>query len=644
MFLPKKAFKMVFKISSRLTIRLILVIILFFNFFNYSQQEIFVPRNIQQAYDSGTRSLDGQPGRNYWQNYSEYQIDVEIDPSKKLLVGTEDVTYYNNSPDTLKRIIIRLHQNIFKKGSERDFTVSGKAINDGVSINEIRVNGMEIDIENQELFSQSGTIAVLKLQEPMPPKQSIDLFFDWSFIIPSEVRLRMGAYDSTSFFIAYWYPQIAVYDDIDGWDIHPYSGYQEMYNDFSSFEVSITVPNTFAVWATDELQNPNEVFHNEALSRYNEAKSSDSVTNIISKEDLVKGSIFSDAEKKNTWEFKTNGVTDFAFALSDHYLWDGLSVVVDSSTNRRVFVNAAYNEKSEDFYEVADISKKSVQFFSFEMPGVAFPFPVVTVFNGSGGMEFPMMINNGSAKTLVGTVGVTSHEIAHQYFPFYVGTNEKKYAFMDEGWAVMLPFDFQERNTIENYRRLRAINSFQKLAGTETEMSPMTPSIFLTRTPYRTAAYNRPAIAYYFLQDLLGENQFKAALQEFISRWKEKHPTPYDFYYTFNDFTGEDLNWFWKPWFFDKGYPDLAIDKVMQTGDITTITIKRVGMIPIPVKLKLIFEDNSEEEIYYSTNVWKKGNSNFTVDYNSDKIINRVILGGEDIPDSNPDNNLYIIH
>ena len=270
-----------------------------------------------------------------------------------------------------------------------------------------------------------------------------------------------------------------------------------------------------------------------------------------------------------------------------------LVLLVDSTTNRKVFVDAAYKIESEDFYDVADISKKSIQYFSFEMPGVSFPYPCLTAFNGSGGMEFPMMINDGSASTLAGTVGVTSHEIAHTYFPFYMGINERKYAFMDEGWAVMLPFTFQERMVEDNYPRRRNVGGYQRFAGNETEMPPMIPSILLKGNSYRMAAYSRPGLAYDYLREVLGDELFTKALQEFIKRWNGKHPLPYDMYNTFNEVTGQDLNWYWHAWFFEHGYPDLAIDRVEQQEEKIQVFISKVGSIPIPIKLKIVFEDGT---------------------------------------------------
>jgi len=453
----------------------------------------------------------------------------------------------------------------------------------------------------------------------------------------------MGAYDSTSFFIGYWYPQMAVYDDIDRWDMNNYGGQQEFYNDFSNFEVEIKVPNNFVVWSTGILQNPDELLTQKTLDRFNTAHNSNEVVRIITEKDLDEGNNFKNSTTHNVWKYKALSVPDFTFALSDHYLWDAVTTIVDSSTGRKVFIQAAYKITSKDFYDVADISKKAIRFFSFEIPAVPYPYPSLTVSNGSGGMEFPMMINNGSTSTLAGTVGVTSHEIAHTYFPFYMGTNERKYAFMDEGWAVMLPYDFQERMAEGNDPRKKQFLRYQYWAGTENDMPLIVPSINLIGATYRQSAYTRPAAAYEILRDMLGDELFLKGLHTFMERWNGKHPIPYDLFYSFNEGTGEDLNWYWKSWFFDFGYPDLSITKVKLNDVDLSVTVKKDGKIPIPIKLTLIYSGGTESVVYKDASVWSDGRDEIIITKKVEKGIKMIKLGDFHIPDVNQQRNIYII-
>ena len=463
---------------------------------------------------------------------------------------------------------------------------------------------------------------------------------DWHFEIP-EHTWRLGFYDSTSAFIAYWYPQVSVYDDIDGWDISIYKGYAEMYNDFNNYEVELTFPKDFGLWATGVLQNPQEILNEKFLNRYYKALKSDEVVNIITKEDLETGNIFQNKEQL-TYKFSAKYVPDFAFGFSDHYLWDAFNLKLKNGSD--VYIAAAYKEQSEDFYQVAKIAKESLIFFSEEMPGVHYPYPSASVFNGSGGMEFPMIINDGSTSTYESTVGLTSHELLHQYFPFYMGTNERKYAWMDEGWAVMLPFDLQDRNN--HHRRASTIKYYESVAGTENDVPPIVLSILLTGTPYRNAAYNRPAAAYMFLREFMGDELFSSALKEFMNRWNGKHPLPYDFFNTFNEVFGEDLSWFWNPWFCQYGFPDLAIKNVETKDKKILVTVKKIGNVPVPVQLNIIHDDELNEIIYKNASVWKEGKDEIVFEYKLSDEANviKIELGSDLIPDIDKTNNIYLLN
>jgi hypothetical protein len=603
-----------------------------------AQSEIFIPRNFLKALDNGTRTLNGMPGKNYWQNSSDYFIQVKIQPKEKILEGNSKIIYYNNSPDTLKSIYLRLYQNIQKPGAPRDGQFNNDWLTDGVRISSLKIAGDEYDIKDRNLINEYATNFLINLKSALLPSSSLEIQIDWSFDIPP-TTWRMGYFDSTSAFIAYWYPQVSVYDDLDGWDINVYTGFAEMYNDFNNYEVEITVPQNFGVWATGMLQNPEEILNREYLERYRSALKSDTVINIVKKEDLEKGNIFQNKDEL-TYKFKAESVPDFAFGFSDHYLWDAVNLKLKNGND--VYIAAAYREQSKDFYEVARLSKECLIYFSDVLPGVDYPYPSAVIFNGSGGMEFPMIVNNGSMSSIANALGLAAHELAHQYMPFYMGTNERKYAWMDEGWAVMLPFDFQEPYGYE--RREGTIRAYETIAGTENDIPPMVLSIHLTGSPYRNAAYNRPGIAYMFLRDLMGDELFSRALKEFMNRWNGKHPLPYDFFFTFDEVAGEDLSWFWNPWFYHYSYPDLSIREVKSEGNKLFITVKRIGNTPVPVQLNFTYETDQESIIYKTAEIWKDGKDEIVVEYETDGKVFKIELGSDIIPDTNRDNNVYLIN
>ncbi|MFC2133999.1 M1 family metallopeptidase [Bacteroidota bacterium] len=602
------------------------------------ESKLYTPLNIQWAYENETRSADGKPGPGYWINKSLYDISVELVPETKMVIGSESVKYFNNSPDSLDMIVIRLYQDFYKKGNMRDWGINPNSINDGVVLTKIKIDGREINLnQTDDRFNRYGTNLYINLDNKLLPNSSLNLEIDWYYEISSIFPLRMGSYNDSTFMVAYWYPQIAVYDDISGWDTFNYEGTTEFYNDFNDYTVNITVPHEFVVWATGVMQNPSQVLSEKIFERYTAAYHSDEIINIITAEDKN----ITAPNDKNTWTYKADHVPDFVFAAAKGYLWDASSLVVDNATGRRTFVSAAYNRASKDFYEVTDIARKTIDHLSQDFPGIPFPYPEMTVFNGRGGMEYPMMVNDGSFDDRSRVVQITSHEITHSYFPFYTGTNERKYAWMDEGWAVMLPLDLQEELEPGYEPRIIYNDRYTSYSGLEFEVPPMVSSTLLSSTSYRTAAYNRPALAYDILRDYLGKETFKKALAAFVERWNGKHPMPYDFFYTFNDITGEDLSWYWKPWFFEFGYPDLAIDDVISGDEELKIVVKKKGNIPVPVEVKVTYENGELDTVKLNAGAWKNGNTETTVSFKTGNKPLSVELGNLSIPDVDLKNNSY---
>ena len=607
-----------------------------------AEDGLYMPTNVQKAYEKATRSFDGTPGEKYWQNRADYDIEVELIPEERKIVGAESIHFQNNSPDSLKSLYIKIFQDIFKKGTMRDFPIDSSDIHPGTNIHYIIVDGDSIRLTGENsTVKRLASFLYFKLDNPLPPGEDLNLDLGWDTTLPAKRHLRMGAYGDSAFFVAHWFPRIAVYDDIDGWDRFPYTGQQEFYNDFGSYDVDITVPGDFIVWGTGLLQNMAQVLDEKYIDRFEEASTTDSIIHIVAAEDYLNGPI-PIQNRKNTWKFEAEYVPDFAWAASNCYLWDAASVVVDDQTDRRVVIDAAYRQNSEDFYEVADIAKKSVRYLSTEMPGYPFPYPKMTVFNGSGGMEFPMIVNDGSTSTRSRTIGLTSHEIAHTYFPFFMGTNEKKYAWMDEGWAVMLNFDFQNQMTEDNNQVKRELRTYKRVAGKETDLPMMIPSVYMRSRTYRNAAYSRPAIAYHLLREIMGDEKFKEALHLYIEYWNGKHPIPYDFFFSFDQINGESLNWFWNPWFFERGHADLGIKEVNKNSKETTIVIEKIGLLPIPIYLKIAYEDSSEGIVTRGAEIWKTGKNEHQITINNDKEIVSLELGNSYIPDMNADNDIYL--
>ena len=606
---------------------------------------LYMPRNIKTAYYNGTRSFDGRPGAGYWQNFADYNISAEIDTSTRSIIGDENINYKNFSPDTLREIVFRLYQNLYRRGEMRDLPVDASDLTGGMNIKEIKINGSEVKVNtNNQKFYIFGTNMIVKLDKPLLPNDSLNIACKWDFIMPLKTDIRMGMIDSASYYVGYWYPQVSVYDDIDGWDRIQYTGRQEFYNNFGNFDVKITVPENYVVWATGILQNPGEVLTKKYLERRKEAETSDSVIHIITLHNLLRGEITAD-NKKNTWHFKAENVTDFAFASSDHYLWDAGSVIVDGETGRRTVVAAVYRKEAWDFHSVAKFGIKSIEKYSKQFPGVPFPYPKMTVVNGAhtGGMEYPMIVNDYSAPTLPRTLSVTAHEIAHTYFPFYMGINETKYAWMDEGWATAFT-TFVKLDSVKDYESHSWLTSvFNGFAGNEMEVPMMIPSNLLKGESYSIASYFRPAEAYLILKDMLGDKLFLKALHEYINRWHGKHPIPYDFFYSFNDALNKNLDWFWKPWFFEFGEPDLAIKNVSTADNKVKIDIEKIGNLPVPINIVVYYSDETQDTLYRTADVWEGGNNEYVFEIKTNKELGKVVLGDKLIPDADLKNNIYFV-
>ncbi len=611
---------------------------------SFSQtNDIFIPINVQKAIAKKTRSNDGKPGMLYWQNRADYKIDVNLDPKTLLISGSEVITYTNNSPDTLKHLIFHLFPNMFKKGNMRDADIEPADESEGVFIDKISINGFELtEQEMAELLYTEHTLLRLKLKKKLLPDKQISIQISWHYTLNRNSHIRTGAVDSTSFFVAYFFPRIAVYDDIDGWNYYKYTNGQEFYNDFGNFDVSITMPNNYVVWATGILSNPDEVLADKYLARYKAATQSNVVMKIIDINDLENPE-FTRSKENSTWRFKAENVSDFAFGTSNHYLWDATSVIVDKKTGRKTMLDVAYNKDSKDFYKVVNYGRQAIELMSFNFPAVPFPFPKITIFNGLSEMEYPMIVNNRSYEDVHSTIDLTAHEIFHSYFPFYCGFNEVKHAWMDEGLTTFSTYYYVSEMD-PNFAKLCFVEEYQPDMGSMLDLPLFTNSNTLRNPVYEYLSYPKSALFFLNLKDLIGDELFKKALHEFMTQWKGKHPLPMDFLNTITNVSGKDIHWFIKPWVYEFGYVDLSIKEIVEKNDKYAINIERIGRYPSMIDLKIIYQDGTTEKVHYSPEVWKNDASSFIIEKTLFRKIQKVELLDEHGVDVNPSNNSYIVN
>lgn len=602
-----------------------------------AQTSLPIPLNIKAAFNKGTRDASGRPGRNYWQNEAVYNIDVNVEPATRAIKGTALINYTNNSPDTLKEIVFKLYPNIYKKGAPRLTSFKGEDITDGVAIEKFSANDEILPEKNYNIDATNMYVRIKSLL----PKQSMKFSITYSYTLNKGSHMRTGEIEDGAYFIAYFFPRIAVYDDIDGWNINPYLGTQEFYNDFCDFTTSITVPADYTVWATGDLKNAKGIFREKYLQRIQQAETKDEYITIIDSTDLKNGHI-TKSDTFNTWIFEAKHVTDAVFALSNHYLWQSSSLEVDKATGRRTRVDAVFNPKHKDYFSVAGFAHKTVEAMSYRFPKWPFPYSHETVFDGLDQMEYPMMVNDNPLEDRSESIELTDHEIFHTMFPFYMGINETKYGWMDEGWATIgewLISPMIDSTIVDEY----GVARYENAAGNEIDL----PITTLTTQQYGVSmfinSYPKPGMGYLFVKDMLGDELFFRGLHNYIRNWNGKHPMPYDFFYSMNEGCGKNLNWFWKRWFFDNGVPDLAIAKVLDKGKQKQVTIQMKGTKPVPVDLTITYKDGSAEKIHRSIAVWERGNMSVEVKFNSDKKIRSVKLGSTYTPDIDKKNNLYDI-
>lgn len=606
--------------------------VLLFPLIGKSQQKLPTHKNFDKGLQKETRTTLGVPGAKYWQNTASYDINAEIIPGEKKLIGTESIHYQNNSPDSLKQLVFHIFQNLYKKGTIRDDVVHPDDVHNGVVIKELKINNQITP------YRIEGTQLVADMKQPIASSSLVTIKVAWSFSIPSKSNIRMGAKDETSFFLGQWFPKVAVYDDLNGWDRNIHSGGQEFYYDLGNYNYTVTAPKGYLVWGTGMLQNPNEVLAKSIYKKYQKAKKRDAVVSIVTQNDYRSGKPIT---RNNKWIFEANHVSDVAFGVSDHFLWDGTSL--KGVTEKDIYIEAVYPVASKDFIEVAELAKKSIHYFSTELP-YPFPFPTMTLFNGTNGtsgMEYPMIANDPSADNRGRTVDVTAHEIAHNYFPFYVLTNETEQAWMDEAFAAMMPYKYQQKTEPTLNRLTRYARSMSKYANTDRNVASMVNSTMLRGGTSYFNLYMKPAVGLYVLQDILGEELFKKCLAAYIETWRGKHPTPLDFFYHVNQTSQQNLNWFWKPWFFENASPDLGIEKLEKiTKDSYQITIKKTGELPVPLDLTVIYKDQTTQNIHYSAAVWKENDSK-TIIVKTTKQIQKIVLGNDYIPDTNSKDNYW---
>lgn len=585
-----------------------------------------------RAVEHGTRTRRGVPGPAYWQQYASYRLEAELNPVIKRLTGRGRVVYYNRSPDTLPVVYVQVYQNLFAPGAKRNMQTPKLG---GMEFDRVAAQGRRLAPDapaDSAGYRVDGTVMEIRLPRPLGPGDSLALDFAWRFRVQSETAPR-GGQDGEVWFISYWYPQLAVYDDLNGWQTDQYLGRGEFYMGYGDYDVALTVPAGWLVQGTGTLQNPAEVLSEQTRARLDSARLGDSVIHVVTDKDRADSvATARGAGGKLTWRFRARNVRDFAWATSPRYNWDATRAITDSGPGRAdtARIEAFYRTEGRRSYwdEAARYARHAVQFYSRTL--WPYPYPHMTAVDGPegcGGMEFPMMTCIGGTWDSLSMYEVVSHEIGHMWFPMQVGSDEKRYAWMDEGFTqydqsqamadFFKGFDDEERNR-QNYLRIAQ-------AGLEEES--MKPSDrFNSDAGYGSGAYYKPATALVALRAILGRELFEKAFREYGRRWLGKHPSPYDFWNTFDDVTGRDLSWFWREWLFETWKFDQGIERVEREGDSLAITIANKERAVMPALLAVTRAGGGVDRITVPVEVWFDGARRYTVKVPPAPDVTRVQL------------------
>jgi hypothetical protein len=619
----------------------------------YDQHKVFTPLFYP---DKGNeyRSANGAPGTKYWQNRADYKLNVALDTARHRVSGTTLITYTNNSPDPLAFLWLQVEQNIYREDSRGEATspVAGgrftnKSFTDGDEIKGIYIikNGKEEKVD----YLVTDTRLQIKLRDTLRQGGSkIQVKIDYAFDVPQYGTDRMGRVLTRNgwiYEIAQWYPRMEVYDDVTGWNVLPYMGAGEFYLEYGNFDYTITAPANLVVAGSGELLNPAEVLTPKIINRLAIAKNSDKTVMVKDSVDLLARDSY--PQKANlTWHFFCKNSRDIAWAASKAFLWDAARINLPSG--KKALAQSVYPIESKGqnaWSRSTEYVKGAIELYSDKW--YEYTYPVATNVAGIvGGMEYPGIVFCGSDNQAGGLWEVTNHEFGHNWFPMIVGSNERKYAWMDEGFNTFInKVDTKVFNNGEYYEATDEHKVAPDMFGADAEAIMNIPEV-IQANYLGYAAYEKPALGLTILREqILGEKRFDYAFQTYIKRWAFKHPTPWDFFHSMDNAAGEDLSWFWNEWFFTTWKVDQSVKAIDYTDNDPSkgslITIENLEGMALPVTVAVKEDNGKTGTVKLPAEIWQRGGT-WTFAYKSTSKIDFVIIDPDHVlPDINPENNSF---
>lgn len=606
---------------------------------------------------SDMRSASGAPGHRYWQNRADYVIEAALDTLRHEISARGTITYTNNSPDTLAFVWLQLDQDIFRDSSINRRAPPPPLIFAGVPFH-MAVTGPAGGFELGQVTSDRGRVQLyrwdtmlrLDLERPMAPGDSLRLALSWRFTVPENGAARMGR-DGTLYEIAQWYPRMAVYDDVDGWNTLPYIGPGEFYLEFGSFDVRITVPATFLVAATGALRNAEQVLTADQRTRLSQAMAGERPVAIIGAGEAGDPArTRPQASGELTWHFTADRARDFAFGAAAGLQWDAMRV--DSGAAPRL-VQALYRPGAANWGgdEAVRMAQHAIREFSERW--LPYPWPVATVFEGPiQGMEYPGIVFVPADTSRHGLSWVLMHELGHQWFPMIVGSNERRYPWMDEGFNSFIDLytvaSWWQGNAHADSVLNGPLTSYLQNAVRTREAPLITPPAEVRNVYWNS--YQKPALMLRLLrEEVLDSATFDRAFREYIRRWAWRHPQPADFFRTMENVSGRDLDWFWRSWVYSTARLDQTVDSVLpvREGRGGPLIAYRIGLgyrqdMIMPAEIQLTWNDGTVETRRIPVEMWNYGRRfQLQVEANERRLTRVVIDPRNALPDVERANNRW---
>ena len=576
--------------------RLIVYAAFTINFITAQNSDKFKQLDYEIATPNLYRTASGYPGHGYWQNHADYTIDVKLNDDDQSIQGYETITYTNNSPDNLNYLWVQLDQNVRAKDSD-SYKISTGGMRSKLDFSSIKPGYVIGDKDANEILNKfdggfnieevvtiggrklpyviNKTMMRIDLIKTLKPGSKMSISIRWNYNVQD--RIFMGGRPGYEFFksdsnylytICQWFPRMAMYNDVYGWQNKQFLGRGEFTLDFGDYDVRITAPADHIVAATGELQNSMEVLTNTQINRLKQAKSSDEPVIIITQDEAKKNEK-SKSTKVKTWRYKAKNVRDFAFTSSRKFIWDAMGIKLG---NRTVMAMSYYPKEANPLFERFSTKAVAHTLRIYSKYTFDYPYPVAISVEAANGMEYPMIcFNYGrpekdgtyTERTKYGMISVIIHEVGHNYFPMIVNSDERQWTWMDEGLNSYLQF-LTEQEWDREYpsRRGPPKNIVNYMKGNKNNLSPiMTNSESIYQ--FGNNAYGKPTTALNILREtIVGRELFDFAFKEYSKTWMFKHPTPSDFFRLLENATAVDLDWFWRGWFYGTDPVDISIDKV----------------------------------------------------------------------------------